>query len=170
MRESIITREGLQRLSEELDRLKTEGRQAITERLRRLAESESNRHESAEFMDVRTEDAMLERKIAVLEERLRSAMLVEPQLGNGRVDVGERVRVRDLATGRRFELELVGPLEADPSAGRISIASPLGRAIVGVRRGEIVDVEAPHGPRQYKVLAVEPAARAGSTRAGSRTA
>ena len=161
MRESIITKEGLRRLSEELERLKTEGREGITERLRRIADSESNRLESAEFMDVRAEEAILERRIAVLEERLRTALLVEPQLGNGRVDVGERVRIRDLETGRRFELELVGPLEADASAGRISIASPLGSAIVGLRRGEIADVDAPSGWRRYKVLAVEPVARAG---------
>ena len=170
MRESIITSEGLERLSDELDRLKKEGRQAITDRLLHMAGSETNRFESAEFLDVKAEEAMLERRIAVLEERLGAALLVEPQLGNGRVDVGERVRVRDLATGRRFELELVGPLEADASAGRISIASPLGSAIVGLRRGEIADVEAPHGPRQYKVLAVEPVAKAGSARAGSRSA
>jgi transcription elongation factor GreA len=165
MRETVITREGLQRLNDELERLKTEGRRAITERLTRMAGTESNRLESAEFLDVRAEEALLERRIALLEERLRSAALVEPQLGNGLVDVGERVRVRDLESGRRLELELVGHLDADASAGRISIASPLGRAILGLRRGEIADVDAPQGLRQYKVLAVEPAAKAGSARA-----
>jgi transcription elongation factor GreA len=170
MRETIITRDGLQRLSNELERLKTHGRDAIAERLRRAAASEVNRHESAEYMDVRAEQALLEYRIAQLEERLRSAMLVEPCLGNGQVDVGERVRVRDLESGRRLDLELVGHLESDASAGRISVASPLGRAIIGLRRGEIADVEAPRGPRQFKVLAVEPTVKAGSARGGSRSA
>jgi transcription elongation GreA/GreB family factor len=92
----------------------------------------------------------------VLEERIRTARLVEPQLGNGRVDVGERVRLRELDSGERLEVELVGPLEGDPSAGRISVASPLGKAIVGLRRGDVAGVEAPRGRRLYKVVAVEP--------------
>ena len=93
MNETVITLGGLARLCEELERLKT------------------MRHGSTE--------SLLERRIAVLEERLRAARLVEPQPGNGRVDVGERVGLRDLDSGERLELELVGPLEADPSEGRI---------------------------------------------------
>ena len=171
MRETVITRDGLNRLSEELERLKTHGREAVADRLRRAAASEANRLESADYLDARGEQAQLERRIAVLEERLRSALLVEPRLGNGRIDVGERVRVRDLSSGKRLELELVGHLEADPSAGRISIASPLGSAILGLRRGDIAHVDTPRGLRQFKVLAVEPEpSKAGSGRAGSRTA
>jgi len=154
----IITRDGLRRLSDELERLKVDGRRAVAERIALAVASESNRDENAEFQEARTEQALLEQRISTLEERVRSAMLVEPRLGNGRVDVGERSRVRDLATGERLELELVGPFEADPFAGRISIASPVGRAIVGLRRGQIAEVDAPRGRRQYKVLAVEPAA------------
>jgi transcription elongation factor GreA len=152
--------------------LKTREREAIAHRLGRSAANESNPLECADYLDARVEQALLERRIAVLEERLASALLVEPRLGNGRVDVGERVRVRDLASGRRLDLELVGHLEADVSAGRISVASPLGRAIVGLRRGDIVDVDAPKGRRQFKVLAVEPqpTATAGSARVGSRSA
>jgi transcription elongation GreA/GreB family factor len=78
--------------------------------------------------------------------------------------------VRDLTSGRRFDVELVGPHEGDATAGRISIVSPLGRAVLGLRRGQIADVDAPRGPRQFKVLAVEPASiKAGSARAGSRS-
>lgn len=155
MRETVITRHGLRRLTEELERLTTVGREAIARRLRDAATSEANWSGSAEYLDARADQALLERRIALLEERLRWAHLVEPCLGNGRVDVGERVRVRDLASGARFDLELVGHLEADPLSGRISIASPLGKAIVGRRRGEIADVDAPRGMRRFKVLAVE---------------
>jgi len=130
MHDTVITLEGMARLSEEL------------ERLRRM------RTESVE--------SLLERRIAVLEERLRAARLVEPQPGNGRVDVGERVRLRDLDSGERLELELVGPLEADPSEGRISVVSPLGKAVVGLRRGQIAGLDTPLGRRRVQIVAVEP--------------
>jgi transcription elongation factor GreA len=127
MNETVITPDGLARLSEELERLRT-----------------------------MRNGSLLERRIAVLEERLRAARLVEAQPGNGRVDVGERVRLRDLDSGEPIELELVGPLEADPSEGRISVVSPLGKAVVGLRRGQIAGVETPLGHRRVQVVAVEP--------------
>ena len=153
--ETVITREGLARLSEELERLRTVGRLRIAERLRRAA-AETNPAESADYLDAREEQALLERRIVRLEERLRTARVVEPQPGNGRVDVGERVRLRDLDSGERLELELVGPHEADPSEDRISVVSPLGKAVVGLRRGQIARVDAPVGRRRLEVVAVEP--------------
>ena len=153
----MITRDGLERLSAELEKLTTDGRREIADRLRHAAAGEPNQSESAEYLDAREHQAMLERRIAVLEERLRSAQVVEPQLGNGRVDVGERVRVRELESGVRLELELVGPFESDARAGRISIASPLGRAILGLRRGQIAEVDAPRGRLHFKILAVDTA-------------
>ncbi len=94
----------------------------------------------------------------MLAERVQLAEVIEPQPGNGRVDVGERVRVRDLESGKRLELELVGPLESDARAGRISILSPVGRAILGLRRGQVADVDAPRGRLKFKILAVETSA------------
>ena len=155
MNETVITPEGLQRLSDELERLSTDGRRAITERLRHAAASEANPDENADYLGVREDQALLERRIAQLEERLASAQVVEPQVGNGRIDVGERVRLRNLDSGERLELELVGPLEADPTGGRISIASPLGKAIQGLRRGQVAEIDAPRGTLRYKILAVE---------------
>jgi transcription elongation factor GreA len=154
MSESAITREGLERLNRELERLVTGGRRKIAERLQN-ATSEANPAENGDYLDVREEQAMLERRIAVLQERLRRVRVVDPQLGNGRIDMGERVRLRELSSGERLELELVGPLECDPTAGRISVASPVGAAILGLRRGQIADVDAPRGMLRYKVLAVE---------------
>jgi transcription elongation factor GreA len=154
--EPVITREGLERLSDELERLKRDGRRAVADRLRHAATSEANFTQNADYMDARQELVALEERIALLEGRLRSARVVAPCLGNGRVDVGERVRVRDLASGKRLEVELVGPLESDFSAGRVSVASPLGRALLGLRRGDVADVRTPGGSRMFKVLAVEP--------------
>jgi transcription elongation factor GreA len=96
MAEIVITRDGLERLSAELEMLTTDGRREIADRLRHAAAGEPNHSESAEYLDAREHQAMLERRIALLQERLRSAQVVEPQLGNGRVDVGERVRGREL--------------------------------------------------------------------------
>ena len=155
MHETVITRDGLERLSAELERLTTDGRREIADRLRQVAACETNRAESADYLGVQEDQALLERRIASLEERLRSARLVEPRQGNGRVDVGERLRLHDLDSGKRFELELVGPLESDPAAGRVSVVSPVGKAIVGLRRGEIAEVDAPRGRLRFKVLAIE---------------
>jgi transcription elongation factor GreA len=155
MHEALITRDGLARLSAELQRLQTGGRREIVERLRHASASEANGATSADYLGAREDQALLEQRIARLEERLRSAQVVEPLPGNGRIDLGERVRLRALDSGERLELELVGPFESDPFAGRISIASPLGRAIVGLRRGQIADVDAPRGRLRFKVLAVE---------------
>jgi transcription elongation factor GreA len=155
MDEIVITPEGRERLEAELERLTNDGRREIAERLKRAVASEANRAESAEYLTVLDDQALLERRIALLAERLRSAQVIEPQLGNGRVDVGERVRVRDLESGARLELELVGTLESDAGAGRVSVASPFGRAILGLRRGEVAEVHAPRGKLRFKVLAVE---------------
>jgi transcription elongation factor GreA len=153
--DTVITRDGLERLTAELKLLRTAGRREIAERLTHVTAGEANRTESVEYQGVRDDQAALEQRIALLEQRLWAVRVVDPQLGNGRIDVGERVRLRDLLTGKRLELELVGPFESNAEAGRISTASPLGRAIVGLRRGQIAEVEAPRGPRRFKVLAVE---------------
>jgi transcription elongation factor GreA len=158
MDETVITREGLVRLREELERLTTVGRRAIAERLRHAATGEANPAENADYQHAREEQALLERRIALLEETLRVARPVDPEPGNGRVDPGERVRLHDLDSGERLEVELVGTLEADVSAGRISVVSPLGKALVGLRRGQVAGVDAPRGPRRFKVVAVEPPA------------
>jgi len=155
MDDTVITREGLARLNGELERLQTEGRLAVAERLRRSTAEDANPFENGDYLAAREEQARLERRIALLEARLGAASPVDPMLGNGRVDVGERVRVRDLESGERLVLELVGPHEADVTASRISVASPLGRAVLGLRRGEVARVDAPRGRRHFKVLAVE---------------
>lgn len=154
METAVITREGLARLTEELDRLTGDGRREIAERLRLAAALEANTLESAHYVGVREDQALLEQRIALLEQRIGSVHVVEPDPDNGRVDVGERVRVRDLDSGERFEFDLVGPLEADPLARRLSVAAPLGKAVLGMRRGATVDVEAPRGRRRFKVLAI----------------
>lgn len=160
MNESAITKDGFERLNDELEQLTGPGRRLVAERLQQAAATDANWAENADYHDAWQEQAGLERRIATLEQRLRTARIVEPCLGNGRVDLGERVRVRDLSSGQSLEVELVGPLEADLAAGRVSVASPLGQALVGLRDGEIADVDAPRGRLRYEVLAVDVPARA----------
>ena len=160
MHELVITNEGFERLNRELDRLKSEERSRVADRLRQATTSEADLSQSMEYLDAREEKLRLERRIGLLRQRLRSARIVAPRLGNGRADVGERVRVREVGSGRSLEFELVGQLEADLAAGRVSVASPLGQALVGLRKGEIAVVDAPRGRFGFEVLAVEVAASA----------
>jgi transcription elongation factor GreA len=155
MDELMITREGFDRLYEQLERLKSEERRRVADRLREATTTEANLTQNMEYLDAREELVQLEQRIFLLRERLRSAKVVAPRLGNGRVDPGERVRVRNVASGTFLELELVGQLEADVAAGRVSVASPLGKALVGLRQGEIASVKAPRGRFAFEVLAVE---------------
>lgn len=160
MDELVITNEGFERLNKELDRLKSEERSRVADRLRQATATEANLAQNTEYLDARDEKMKLEHRIGVLKERLRWARIVAPSPGNGRVDLGERVRVREVGSGQSLDLELVGPLEADLAAGRVSVASPLGQALVGLRKGEIAVVDAPRGRFGFEVLAVELPARA----------
>jgi transcription elongation factor GreA len=160
MDDLVITREGFERLYKQLEWLKTEERRRVADRLRRATTIEANLTQNMEYLDAREEKLELERRIFTLRERLREARVVDPRPGNGRVDPGERVRVREVASGKSLVLELVGQLEADVAAGRVSVASPLGQALVGLRKGEIANVVAPRGRFAFEVMAVELPAQA----------
>jgi transcription elongation factor GreA len=151
---TVITRDGLERLTDELEQLRTSGRQEIAERLRAAVSTNANVVESAEYHEARDDQATLERRIAVLEERIALAQLADPDGTNGLVDVGERVGVRHVESGRRVQYQLVGALEADVSQGRVSVLSPVGRALVGRRRGDVAVVEAPQGEVRLKILSI----------------
>lgn len=155
MNDLLITWAGFSRVSEQLQHLKTAGRDEITERIRNALLTETNAGESADYLDAREEQVRLERKIAELERRLTNAKIVAPDAENGVVDVGERVRLRDLEAKVTLEYDLVGSLESDPAAGRISAASPVGRALLGRGRGEIAVVDAPKGRLEFEILEIE---------------
>jgi transcription elongation factor GreA len=157
MKERLITAAGLARLREELERLKTSGRSEIAERLRQAVSTEADPSANADYLEAREEQARLEARITRLEERLAAARLVEPDDANGTVDVGERVRLRDLDTGSKVEYELVGSFEGDPAAGRISAESPVGQALIGRRPGEIAVVQAPKGEIRLRIVSIEAA-------------
>ena len=99
--------------------------------------------------------ARLDRQIAMLEDRLGSATVVQPNPADGELEVGERARVRDLETGELVEYRLVGAGEADPAAGSISDVSPVGSALFGRRVGDVIEVEVPGGLLRLEILEIQ---------------
>lgn len=156
MHETLITPAGLARLEAELDRLRTAGRHEAAAELRQAATAGADLAESPEYHAAREQKARLETRIAQLEDRLASAHVAEPDDGNDVVDLGERVRLRNVDTGARVTYEIVGTFETDLTAGRISAASPVGRAVLGRRRGETALIETPGGQLRLKIVAIEP--------------
>jgi len=153
MKHSLITPGGLARIERELDHLVGAGREGIQERLRLAIRTDANVLENADYSEALRDLAALERRVAVLRERIASAQVVEPDRANAAIEVGERVRVRVLSSGETAEYQLVGLLEADPYSGRISILSPLGQALLGKRAGDTAVVDAPRGRLRYEILA-----------------
>jgi len=153
----LITWEGFAHATERLSHLKTVGRREITDRIRAALLTETNAGESADYLDAREEQARLEQRIALLERKLSNAVIVEPNPGDDVVDVGERVRLRDVEADETLEYELVGSLESDPAAGRISAASPVGRALLGRRKGEVAVIDVPRGRLTFEILGIEAA-------------
>jgi len=154
--ETLITPTGLARLVDELERLKTLGREEIAERLRHAIGSDADATANGDYLVAREEQALLEARIARLERRLDQIHVSGPDRSNDVVDLGERVRLKNLDTGARVEYEVVGSFEADLWTGSISAASPLGQAILGRRKGEVAVVSTPRGEARYKILAIEP--------------
>jgi transcription elongation factor GreA len=149
-----ITREGHARLSAELKVLLTDGRRELLERLRDVREDGADASDNAGLADVLEEQSRLERRIADIRSTLATARIAEP-LVDGTAGIGARVTVRTATGGRTLQYELVGAQEADLSAGRLSIASPVGQALLGRAAGDVVEVEAPAGKLSMEIVSVE---------------
>lgn len=148
----LITARGYERLSRELDRLQEEERRRLAGLLHE-ARDDGGLDDNPTLIDLLDERAQLEGRIAMLEGRLAAAEIA-PAPSNGRAAIGSVVRMRDVARGDVLEYELVGPLEGDPASGRISVAAPVGRALLGQRRGARIEVATPRGPVTLEVTAV----------------
>ena len=148
--EGAITAEGLKALREELERLEGEGRRDMAARIQSAREL-GDLSENAEYHIAKEDQAHLETKIARLRERLRSARVVEAQEGAGEVAFGGTVHVVDEESGREASYTIVGPTEADASAGRLSAESPVAQALLGKRPGDVAVVSTPRGERRLRV-------------------
>jgi len=157
-RESLITPEGLEKLKAELEELQTTRRREVAERIKEAREF-GDISENSEYDDAKNEQAMLESRIAQMEERVRRAIVVDKdQLDTGVVSVGVKVHVKDQKTGDSRKFQLVGSAEANPAEEKLSHESPIGKALMGRKRGEVVSVEVPRGgSRELKITKIEAA-------------
>ncbi len=155
-RESLITPEGLEQLKAELEELQTVRRREVAQRIKEAREF-GDISENSEYDDAKNEQAMLEQRIATMEERLRRATVVDKsEVDSGVVSVGVKVHVKDQKTGGSRKFTLVGSAEANPAEDKLSHESPIGKALMGRKRGEVVSVEVPRGPaRELKITKIE---------------
>ncbi|WP_372788060.1 transcription elongation factor GreA [Paraconexibacter sp.] len=152
----ILTPEGLEKLKEELEHLSTEKRREVAARIKEAREF-GDISENSEYDDAKNEQAMLESRILQLEERLRSAQVVTAEdISSDVVGVGSIVHVKDEKTGKSQKFTIVGSAEADPAELKLSNESPVGRALIGHKRNEVVSVQVPKGPaRKLKITKIE---------------
>jgi len=157
VKEIVLTPKGYDKLKKEIEHLSTVKRREIAERIRTAREF-GDIQENAEYDDAKNEQALLEHRIATLEERLRSARVISKRdITTDVVSVGSRVRLRDVAAKKTFEYHIVGSAEADPADNKLSNESPVGKAIIGRKKGETVEVTAPRGALKFKILEIKAA-------------
>jgi len=156
-REVILTAEGLEELKQKIEHLSTDRRREVAERIRAAREF-GDIAENAEYDDAKNEQAMLEKQISDLEDKLRSATVIETPASGDTVTVGVTVHVKDQKTGKSQKFKIVGSAEANPGENKLSNESPVGRALIGHRRNEEVSVAVPRGPaRKLKITKIEAA-------------
>jgi transcription elongation factor GreA len=157
LKDVVLTREGYQALKREIDDLSTRRRREIAERIK-LAREFGDIAENAEYDAAKNEQAMLEARIAKLEERLASARVIEKrEISKDVVSVGSKVRLRDVDAKQTVEYRIVGSAEANPAELKLSNESPVGKAILGRKKGETVEVTTPRGSLKYKILEIKAA-------------
>jgi transcription elongation factor GreA len=156
-REVILTPEGLEELKSKIDHLSTDRRREVAERIRAAREF-GDISENAEYDDAKNEQAMLEKQIADLEDKLRSATVIDTPASGDTVTVGVTVHLKDQKTDKSQKYKIVGSAEANPADQKLSNESPVGRALLGHKRGDVVSVPVPRGPaRKLKITKIEAA-------------
>jgi transcription elongation factor GreA len=157
VKEVILTAEGYERLKHEIDHLRGAKRREVAERIR-VAREFGDIAENAEYDDAKNEQAMLEHRIAQLEERLLSARVItKKEISKDAVSIGSVVRLRDMQANKTFEYHIVGSAEANPAQNKLSNESPVGKAIIGRKKGDVVEVSAPRGALKFKILEIKAA-------------
>ena len=161
MKETVLTPEGYKKLQEEIEVLSTERRREVAERIR-IAREFGDIAENAEYDSAKNDQAHLEARIAMLEERLKNARVVTKKEINaasksGEVSVGTKVKLKDMSSNKSFEYHIVGSAEANPAEMKLSNESPVGKAIMGHKKGDVVEVAAPRGAMKYKIMEIKAA-------------
>jgi len=155
-RESLITQDGLEKLTAEIEHLSTARRREVAARIKEAREF-GDIAENSEYDDAKNEQALLEQRIAQLEERLRRATVVdEGDVDTSSVGVGVLVHVKDQKSGESKKFHIVGSAEANLAEQKLSNESPIGRALLGHKRGDVVTVDTPRGPKKkLKITKIE---------------
>jgi transcription elongation factor GreA len=157
VKEVILTPEGYAKLKEEIEHLSTVKRREVAERIKHAREF-GDITENSEYDDAKNEQAMVEHRIATLEERLAHARVIEAdEISSDVVGVGTRVRLKDVDANETIEYTIVGSAEANPAEHRLSNESPVGKAILGRKKGEVVEVTAPRGTLKFKIMDIKAA-------------
>ncbi len=153
--QELVTPEGLEKLQQELTYLIEVRRKEVADRIRQAREF-GDISENSEYDDAKNEQYLLERRISELQRRLRNAKVVDPsEAGTDAVDLGTRVTLRVVGERRTRTFQIVGTNESDPTSGKLSHSSPVGRAVLNRRVGEKVTVATPRGATEYEILNVE---------------
>ena len=152
----ILTPEGLENLKKEIEHLSTVKRREVAERIKEAREF-GDISENSEYDDAKNEQAMLEARIASLEEKLRSASVIDAsELDSNVVRVGSHVSVKDEGSGKSLKYTIVGSTEANPSENKLSNESPVGKALLGRKRNDVVSVQLPSGKaRELKITKID---------------
>ncbi len=155
-RDTILTPEGLEDLKTKIEHLRTDRRREVAERIKEAREF-GDISENSEYDDAKNEQAMLEKQIADLEEKLRNARVIDSaEVDTESVGVGVTVHVKDQKTEKSAKYMLVGSAEANPAEAKLSNESPVGKALMGRKRGDVVTVPVPRGPaRKLKITKIE---------------
>ena len=157
MKDVLLTPEGHEKLKQEIEFLRGDKRREIADRIR-VAREFGDIAENAEYDDAKNEQAMLEHKIAQLEERLLNAKVIDKgDIDTSVVSIGSTVRLKDVDANQTVEYHIVGSAEANPSEQKLSNESPVGKAIMGRKKGETVEVTAPRGALKFKILDIKAA-------------
>jgi transcription elongation factor GreA len=150
-KEVILTLDGLKKLEEELEILKTQRRREVAERIKQAIEF-GDISENSEYEDAKTEQAFIEGRIITLEKMLRNARVIDDNEEKDYVSVGSTVVLKNIEYGDEEEYTIVGSAEADPAVNKISNESPVGKAVLGRGKGCIVEVNVPAGVLHYEIM------------------
>ena len=150
----VLTYEGLKRMEEELEDLKTVRRKEVAEKIKE-ARGQGDLSENAEYDAAKEEQAEIEARIVVLEKMLRNAEVIDDEeVSSDIISIGSKVKIYDLEFEEEEEYSIVGSAEADPMTGKISNESPVGKALLGHKLGDLVTVETPGGEAEIRILEI----------------
>jgi transcription elongation factor GreA len=150
----ILTHEGLKKLEQEIEMLKTIRRKEVSEKIK-IALSFGDLSENSEYDEAKNEQAMVEARIAQIEGMLKNVRILdEDELTNEKIDVGSKVKINDLEFDEILEYKIVGSTEANPLNNKISDESPVGKCLLGAKVGDVVEAETPGGVLKFKVIEI----------------